>query len=327
MRKLLCLSLIITFFSCQKKTEKIFDKELRSQISNSIQEVKLVLDEFNALKKSGSINSDYKSTSDQLFYFLENSYVAKNSYMSFDKPVSILNKSFDNSSEQLFSSDQSSSYIDFSQFSYFPRTEVGNHIVSFISEYEKEIDNLAVDANIEGLNVSQFTDSLNEISSGIKQEIFETPTLTNEEKEMLLGVFEGVQTLTPSMLEYFQLEGATSNFSFNELETFSNRCGLFCKIGRAVLRVAVAVVTVATIAVVPVSAIAIAKKASFILAYKTFMLKGYSIGTVLGIPAKLKAGLIGGLYFGIKSAEKGWDKDWKGWPYEFTLGLYVKSEV
>jgi len=35
---------------------------------------------------------------------------------------------------------------------------------------------------------------------------------------------------------------------------------------------------------------------------------------------KLKAGLIGGLYFGIKNAEKGWEKDWKGWPEEFAQG-------
>jgi len=41
---------------------------------------------------------------------------------------------------------------------------------------------------------------------------------------------------------------------------------------------------------------------------------------------KLKAGLIGGLYFGIKNAEKGWEKDWKGWPEEFALGVYAKAE-
>jgi hypothetical protein len=39
-----------------------------------------------------------------------------------------------------------------------------------------------------------------------------------------------------------------------------------------------------------------------------------------------KAGLIGGLYFGIKNAEKGWEKDWKGWPEEFALGVYAKAE-
>jgi hypothetical protein len=39
-----------------------------------------------------------------------------------------------------------------------------------------------------------------------------------------------------------------------------------------------------------------------------------------------KAGLIGGLYFGIKNAEKGWEKDWQGWPEEFALGVYAKSE-
>jgi hypothetical protein len=41
---------------------------------------------------------------------------------------------------------------------------------------------------------------------------------------------------------------------------------------------------------------------------------------------KLKAGLIGGLYFGIKNAEKGWEKDWQGWPEEFALGVYAKAE-
>jgi hypothetical protein len=38
------------------------------------------------------------------------------------------------------------------------------------------------------------------------------------------------------------------------------------------------------------------------------MLGGVTIGNTIGLPAKLKTGLIGGLYFGIKNAEKGWEK-------------------
>jgi hypothetical protein len=106
-------------------------------------------------------------------------------------------------------------------------------------------------------------------------------------------------------------------------------CGyktFFCKFGRAVLRVAVAVAVVAVIAVAPVAAIALAKKAYFLLYYNKVMFKGVELGKIIGIPAKLKAGLIGGLYFGIKAAEKGWDKDWQGWPEEFALGVYAKAE-
>lgn len=106
-------------------------------------------------------------------------------------------------------------------------------------------------------------------------------------------------------------------------------CGyktFFCKFGRAVLRVAVAVAVVAVIALAPVAALALAKKASLLLTYSDFMFKGIKLGHIIGLPLKLKAGLIGGLYFGIKAAEKGWDKDWQGWPEEFALGVYAKAE-
>lgn len=327
MKKLVYFCFLLFLVSCQKRSEIAPISELRLQIGNSVKEAKESLNEFIRLKKAGAINSNYKSTSDQLFEFLESKHSGKESSIVFDKPVSIINRNGINNSEATFSSTQTSNYIDFNQFQYVPRAAIGSNLESFILEYEEELDNIAQVSNIDNLSTSQLTDSLNEIANGIKEEIAETSSLANTEKEMLLGVFDGIQALTPSIIEYFQSDGATNNFSFNELETFSRQCGFFCKLGRAVLRVAVAVVTVAAVAVVPVSAIAIAKKASFILSYKTFMLKGYSIGTVMGIPAKLKAGLLGGLYFGVKSAEKGWDKDWKGWPYEFTLGLYVKSEV
>lgn len=326
MKKLLLIALTLFLFSCKKNSEDIINNDLKIQIDASIKEVKANLEEFTALKKEGKISSNFKSTSDQLFEFIENKQKASNFPMSFDKPASIFNRSVQISSKAEFSTAQTSSDFDFSQFYYVPRTDIGSNLENFITTYEAELDHLAVNASVEDLTEQQLTDSLTEITNGIKDEIAETTTLSNEENQILLGVFDGVETLTPSIVNYFHLDGVTSNFSFNELETFSRRCGFFCKTGRAVLRVAVAVVAVAVVAVVPVAVIAIAKKASFILAYKTFMLKGYSIGTIMGIPAKLKAGLIGGLYFGVKAAEKGWDKDWKGWPNEFTLGFYVKNE-
>ena len=109
-------------------------------------------------------------------------------------------------------------------------------------------------------------------------------------------------------------------------------CGyktFFCKFGRAVLRVVVAVAVVAAIATIPIGAIALASTAAkfkFLAVWSKFMFKGIELGKIIGISAKLKAGLIGGLYFGIKNAEKGWEKDWRGWPEEFTLGVYAKAE-
>ena len=67
-------------------------------------------------------------------------------------------------------------------------------------------------------------------------------------------------------------------------------CGyktFFCKFGRAVLRVAVAVAVVAVIAFAPVAALALAKKASLLLTYSDFMFKGIKLGHIIGLPLKL----------------------------------------
>jgi hypothetical protein len=331
MKNLLFIGLALFLFSCKKNTEEILNNDLRNQINASIKEVKANLEEFTTLKKEGKIISNFKSTSDQLFEFIENKQKASNFPMSFDKPASFINRNTQILTEASFSTAQTSSTgFDFSEYFFVPRADVGSNLEDYITTFESEIDQLATNANVENLTEQQLIDSLTETTKGIKDEISQTTTLSNEEKQIMLGVFDGIETLTPSIIDYYRSDGATNNFSLNELKTLGSGCNnFFCKIGRALIRVEVAVAVVAAIATIPIGAIALASTAAkfkFLAVWSKFMFKGIELGKIIGISAKLKAGLIGGLYFGIKNAEKGWEKDWRGWPEEFTLGVYAKAE-
>jgi len=205
------------------------------------------------------------------------------------------------------------------------------------TEYEFTVDDLSVPVRN---HLNQFTNRLDVIANQ-----HEDGLMTEEQAIELVKAeckLAGNNAFTNSaftemernaMAEVFYLTEELSLPLANYVEEYALANGLaergfFRRLGRAFLRVVVAVAVTAAIIAVPVAAVVGVKalagatiKIGAVKGFGSIMKASVIKGKIGGI--KTYSPILSGMYAGIKNAEKNWDKPWQGLP-EFTFGYKVK---